>query len=244
MTRSKLVACLGALALVSLALAGCASTSSGGSPSDEPSASSSVTPDPDLGAAWLDNGRMIGLVTLGSSTCIPGAEAPTVNSDGVLEVTLTPPVSGEACTSDLVPRVTLVDVPDDVDPSQDLQITVTGENDYYGEVELDGVDGLTAGSETDYQPSAGWATAAGQFVILTWGSSSCVPVMKDIQATGPAEVTVTYETPADDQVCTMDMAPRAQVAAVNDLEDDSDVVLILSGAEFENVRVPIYGTNS
>src|SRR6478735_3129864 len=142
MTRSKLLAGLGALALVSLALAGCASTTSGGSPSDEPSASSSVTPDPDLGAAWLDNGRMIGLVTLGSSTCVPGAETPTVNGDGVLEVTLTAPEAGDACTSDLVPRVTLVDAPDDVDPSQDLQIQVTGDN-YYGEVELDGVDGLT-----------------------------------------------------------------------------------------------------
>jgi hypothetical protein len=243
MTRSKLLAGLGALALVSLALAGCASTTSGGSPSDEPSASSSVIPDPDLGAAWLDNGRMIGLVTLGSSTCVPGAETPTVNSDGVLEVTLTAPDAGEACTSDLVPRVTLVDAPTDVDPSQDLQIQVTGDN-YYGEVELDGVDGLTPGGETDNQPSAGWATAAGQFVILTWGSSTCVPVMEDIKATGPAEVTVTYQTPPDDQVCTMDMAPRAQVAAVNDLEDDSDVVLILSGAEFDNVRLPIYGTNS
>jgi hypothetical protein len=37
--------------------------------------------------------------------------------------------------------------------------------------------------------------------------------------------------------------PRAAVAAVHDLQDDSGVQLILTGAEFDNVKVPIYGTN-
>ena len=42
----------------------------------------------------------------------------------------------------------------------------------------------------------------------------------------------------------MDMVPRGRVAAVNDLEDDSDVELILQGGEFDNIKIPIYGTNS
>lgn len=241
MARSARLAGLAALALASIALSGCA-TPSGGSPSNRPSSQTPV-PDPDLGAAWLDDGRIIGLVTLGSSTCVPGLADEATYQDGVLQVELAAPESDKPCTSDLVPRVTLVGVPEDVDPEEDLAIEVNGD-DYYGEVELAAVPGLAPGGETDYQPSAGWATAAGQFVILTWGSSSCVPVMQDIEATGPAEVTVTYETPDEAQVCRLDMAPRGQVAFVNDLEEDSDVQLVLTGGEFDNVKIPIYGTNS
>ncbi|GAA1978980.1 hypothetical protein [Microbacterium pumilum] len=240
MARSALLAGLGALALASIALAGCASSTSG-SPSEEPT--QPVAADPDLGAAWLDNGRVIGLVTVGSSTCVPQAESADVSEDGVLQVTLAAPEEDEACTADLVPRVTLVGVPEDVDPEEDLSIEVTGDNQQ-GQVDLAAVAGLAPGGETDFQPSAGWATAAGQFVILTWGSSTCVPVIEDVAATAPAEVTVTFQTPPDDQACTMDMAPRGQVAAVNDLEEDSDVELILTGGEFDDVKVPIYGTNS
>jgi len=81
-------------------------------------------------------------------------------------------------------------------------------------------------------------------VVLTWGSSTCVPVMEDVAATGPAQVTITYQTPPDGQVCTMDMVPRAAVAAVNDLEEDSDVELILTKGGFLGLKLPIYGTNS
>ena len=42
----------------------------------------------------------------------------------------------------------------------------------------------------------------------------------------------------------MDMAPRATVAVVDGLEEDSDVSLVLAGSpEFDNVRIPIYGEN-
>jgi hypothetical protein len=246
MARSALAG-FGALALLGILLAGCSTPSGGETPSDTPSqepTTSEVTPDPDLGAAWLDNGNMIGLVTLGSSTCVPQADEAKLDGD-ILLVTLATPAADKACTSDLVPRVTLVSVPDGVDPADGVQIQVTGADNYYGEVQLAGVEGLTGpGTETDYLPTAGWATVAGQFVILTWGSSSCAPVIEDVAASGPAEVTVTYQTPPADQVCTMDMAPRAAVTAVNDLTDSSDIFAILKGAEFDNVRIPIVGTNS
>ncbi|SFR92347.1 hypothetical protein SAMN04487846_0635 [Microbacterium sp. cf046] len=243
MARSTriLLAGLGALTVVGLALAGCAS-SSGGTPSDSPSAQATIEPDPDLGAAWLDSGRIVGLVTLGSSTCVPGIADEATYTDGVLHVELAAPAGAEPCTSDLVPRVTLVGVPADVDPEQNLQIEVTGD-DYYGEVELEGVAGLDPTGETDYEPSAGWATAPGQFVILTWGSSTCIPEIADVAATGPAEVTVTYLDPPADQVCTMDMVGRGAVTAVNDLEQDTDVELILTKGGFLGVKLPIYGTN-
>jgi hypothetical protein len=232
---------MGALALVSIALAGCA-TPSGASPSDSPAAQQTIQPDPDLGAAWLDSGRMVGLVTLGSSTCVPGIADEAHYTDGVLHVELAAPPSDKPCTRDLVPRATLVDVPKDVDPGENLQIEVTGD-DYFGVVELDGVPGLDPSGETDYEPSAGWATVEGQFVILTWGSSTCIPAIEDVAATGPAQVTVTYVTPPTDQVCTMDMVAQGAVTAVNDLEEDSDVVAILTKGGFLGVKVPIYGTN-
>jgi hypothetical protein len=242
MARSPLLVGLGALALASLALAGCA-TPSAGSPSGEPTTQNTAESDPDLGAAWLDGGRLVGLVTLGSSTCVPALADEATYTDGVLHVELAAPEADQACTMDLVPRVTLVGVPEDVNAEENLAIEVTGD-DYFGEVELAGVEGLDPSGETDYQPSAGWATAEGQFVVLTWGSSSCVPVMEDVAATGPAQVTITYQTPPDGQVCTMDMVPRAAVAAVNDLEEDSDVELILTKGGFLGVKLPIYGTNS
>jgi len=240
MRRSPLAG-LGALAVAALLLAGCASSGDNTTATTEPT-EEAVPLDPDLGAAWLDGGRMIGLVTLGSSTCIPEAEE-AVLTDGVLEVTLVEPAADEACTADLVPRVTLVGVPEDVDPAQALPISVSGEN-YLGEVELPGVEGLTGGGETDYLPSAGWATVQGQFVILTWGSSTCVPVIADVAATGAAEVTVTYETPADDQMCTMDMVPRAAVTAVSGLSGVAGVEAILTGDAFDNIRIPIYGVSA
>jgi hypothetical protein len=240
MVRSTriLLTALGALAVAGLALTGCASSAGGPS-----SGSPSIAPDPDLGAAWLDSGRMVGLVTLGSSTCVPGIEDEAeVDDDGVLQVELAMPKASQPCTADLVPRVTFVDLPDGVDPDADLEIEVTGD-EYYGLVQLDGVAGLDPSGETDYQPSAGWATAPNQFVILTWGSSTCLPQMEDIAATAPAEVTVSYVTPAADEVCTLDMVPQGAVAAVTGLEEDSGVELVLAGGTFEGLRVPIYGTN-
>jgi len=243
MSARSVLAGIGSLALAGLLLAGCSTPSAGPASSTEASPSPSVQADPDLGAAWLDSGRMIGLVTLGSSTCVPVADEPTLDADGVLQVALVAPDSKKACTADLVPRVTLVGVPSDVDPAEDLQIQVSGD-DCYGEVQLPGAEGLKAGGETDFNPSAGWATAPGQFVFLTWGSSTCVPVVQDVAATGPAQVTMTFQTPPANQVCTMDMAPRAQVAAVNDLTESSDVELVLTGDQYDKVTVPIYGTKA
>jgi len=229
-----------ALLLAGGALAGCASTPSA-VPSSTPTAGDNG--EAEIDAAWLDDGRIIGLVTTGSSTCIPAADEATLQADGSLAVTLIEPDADTACTRDLVPRVTLVELPEGVDPSKDLAITVTGDG-FAGSTDLEGVEGLAGGGMTDYLPSAGWTDTDGQFVLLTWGSSSCAPVISEVAASGPAEVTVTFETPAADQVCTMDMAPRATVAVVDGLEEDSDVSLVLvGGPEFDNISIPIYGSN-
>ena len=74
-----------------------------------------------MDAAWLDDGRIIGLVTTGSSTCVPAADEAMLEDDGTLSVTLVEPEADTACTTDLVPRVTLVEVPEGVDPAEDLR---------------------------------------------------------------------------------------------------------------------------
>ena len=198
-----------------------------------------MTQPQEIDAAWLDAGRMIGVVTMGSSTCVPMAES--VDAAGqALTVTLADP-DAEACRTDLVPRVTLVAVPEGVDVTEDVDILTVGAVD--GRGELDGLDGPVGetGGETDYLPSAGWTDTEGQFVLLTWGSSTCAPMAETVTASGPAEVTVIFATGPVDQVCTMDMAPRALVVQVTDEVDDDDAFAVLVGAEFDNVRIPILG---
>jgi hypothetical protein len=246
MSRRSLSALAGsALALfVAAALTACATPTEPGSapaPSASGGASDDSGTDMELDAAWLDNGRMIGLVTEGSSTCVPTAGEATY-ADGVLDVELVEPPADTACTRDLVPRVTLVGVPEGVDPTQELEIRVTGEN-YTADTDLDGVTGLDPSGETDYLPSAGWTGDDGQFVIATWGSSTCVPEVEGVTATG-SDVTVTFVTPAADQVCTMDMVPRGTLVQVEGLDDDSEAFAILTGgAEFDNIRIPIIGND-
>jgi len=192
------------------------------------------TTDVEVDAAWLDGGRMVGLVTQGSSSCVPVADGATLSADGVLEVTLVEP-STEVCTADMAPRVTAVPLPAGVDPSQDLQIEVAGDG-YRGDTDLDGVPGLAAPTgETEYLPSAGWVDD-GAFAILTWGSSSCAPTIEDIEVTASDAVTVTFAEPEPDRMCTMDIAPRAVLAFPDgELDDDAPVTLTLTGGgpEFE-----------
>lgn len=222
--------------------AGSGSTPSGSSPS-APSATDGPAQDAEVSAAWLDGGRMVGVVTLGSSTCVPTA-GDVAYADGVLEVELVEPDGAAVCTRDLVPRATIVALPEGIDPTQELEVRVTGDG-YASSTDLDGVAGLDPSGETDYLPSAGWADD-GQFVVLSWGSSTCVPTLASADVSSPTEVTVTFATPPADQVCTMDMAPRGVVAQVPDdsaLDDDAEVFAVLTGGEFDNVRVPIIGND-
>lgn len=242
--RSTCLAAVGGLLLLAGALTACATPVGtapygGGTPSAAPSSSESAPVDSQVDAAWLDGGRVIGLVTSGSSTCVPAAADATV-AGGVLAVTLQDPDPDQPCTRDYAPRVTVVEAPAGLDPTRDLQIAVSGS--VVGTGQLAGVDGLSGGGDTDYLPSAGWTGLAGQFAMLTWGSSGCPPVVKDAAATGPAEVTVTFETPPADQVCTADMAPRAALASVDGLTSSGPVELVLTGDSFDSVRVPIIGT--
>lgn len=210
---------------------------------DDDDASSAPSYDGDtemeVEAAWLDSGRMIALVTQGSSTCVPVVEEVGLQDNGTLGVILADSEPDQVCTMDYVPRVTLVDPPETVDPAQDLEIAISGDG-YYGDTDLDGVPGLVRPADpTDYAPSAGWADDE-TIVLLTWGSSSCPPVVASVGVAG-AIVTVTFEEPAADQVCTADMAPRATIVLADVVDDDIASELELVGAGFTGTRVAILG---
>ncbi len=227
---------LPATAVLAVALTACASGSAG-----------PATPEPlETTAAWLDSGRLIAVTTVGSSSCIPVAEAAELQPDGAVRVELVDPAwkggSARACTADAVPRVSLVGAPEGVDPAQDLRIDVAYGN-AAGTAVLAGVPGLAGpGSATDDAPSASWVGADGDLVFLTWGSSSCAPVVADVAATAPAEVTLTFATPPADRVCTLDMAPRVGLVADPGVETRAGAQLVLSGDTFDMVRVPIVGS--
>jgi len=232
MTTSRAMAAAALLALGALTLAGCAGEQTGAG--SDPGGS-----EIEVDAGWVDGGRMIALVTQGSSTCVPTATDVTVAADGTLDVTLHDPEGDVVCTRDYVPRATLVGLPEGVDAGAQLDIVVTYGDAGRGEADLDAYAGAPV---AEYSPSAGWIDDD-QFAIVTWGSSSCAPVIESVDATSAAEVAVTFVTPAEDQVCTADMAGRVVLATVQGVEDDEATVTLTGGGpEFaQPVTIPIYG---
>lgn len=220
-----------ALVLSTLMLAGCATTS-------PVPAAPSQTPTPEepameLAAAWLDAGRMIGLVTWGSSSCVPHAEAATASGQEIT-VTLVDATDGP-CTADYGPRASEIAVPAGVDPHQPVTVHLTY-LDQTADLTLAGDEELTGtpGDPTDYQPTAGWFNDNG-IALLTWGSSSCRPQVAGIEETADG-ITVNF-TPHDG-MCTMDMAPRVTVLYVEQV--DRDRSLTLAGDNLD-ATIPILG---
>lgn len=225
---------LGVVAVAAGLLAGCAGAA-------EPAAGSAEGETIEVGAAWLDDGRLIAVTTRGSSTCVPTAEDASVDGAGVLQVTLVDGPEDQACTRDMAPRASLVGVPDGVDPADDLEISVSYA-DASGETVLVGVPGLAGpGGESDFAPSAGWVAGQGSFAFVTWGSSSCPPVVESVEATEGGEIVLTFATPEPDQVCTMDMAPRGGIASVGEIAVTGGEELVLQGDLLDGTRVPILG---
>ncbi|MFK4114490.1 hypothetical protein ACI2K6_07670 [Microbacterium sp. NPDC006705] len=242
MTTTRTTAASALLLLSALALAGCATTpgaaasgNTGSSGSDAGSAAPSQ--DADVEAAWLDGGRAVGLVTYGSSSCQPVVGEVTASGQTVT-VELSDP-EGMACTRDYAPRASYVGLPTGVDPTQDVDIVVSG--GYTGDADLDGVAGLegpTGEVNDEMLPSAGWFDDAG-LVLLTWGSSSCPPVFETVALDGDA-VRATEATPAADQVCTMDYAPRLSVVAVEGVSDDArpgEIVLVSPAGDEQRISI-------
>lgn len=213
-----------ALALLTtvLLVSGCSAA-----PGDsEPAASDPTVPAEDLEVetAWLDEGRMVAVVTWGSSSCVPVAESVTANGQTV-NVTLDAGDPEQACTADFAARASLVSLPEGVDPTKEVDLIVT-----LGEVRGDsGLDGNPAlagvpGEPSSFEPSAGWY-ADGALVLLTWGSSTCLPVVESTEVSGSA-ATVKFAT--EDGPCTMDMVPRATLIDFGELDSAAEDTFVLT----------------
>ncbi|KJQ53409.1 hypothetical protein [Microbacterium sp. SA39] len=234
--RTRLAVLLSSLAGIALLAAGCTTTPGAETPTNSPAPSATTGDDAgDIEGVLLDDGRMFAVVTWGSSGCIPQVDEVAAEGQTVT-VTLVDldDENGEekVCTADFAPRASIGALPEGVDPTAEITLNVT-----YGDVtddaELDGGAAFSGkpGSSTEYQPSAGWFDD-GSLVLLTWGSSSCAPVVEAVEGAGNAG-TVTFVTDAE-QVCTMDMAPRATIIAFPDDEvDDDDFTLTLTGGGLE-----------
>ncbi|MEN2738482.1 hypothetical protein ABCS02_11875 [Microbacterium sp. X-17] len=224
---------LAAIAAAVAFLAGCASGPGTAPSTPAPSASSEV------GAAWLDGGSMVGIVTWGSSSCVPTA-GDVAYSGGVLTVELVGPPAGTACTMDYGPRATPVSVPAGIDASKDVRVVVTG--DVTGEAVLAGVSSMPpGGSAAEGTPSAGWTGIEGTLVLLTWGSSSCPPQIADAAATAPGRITVTEAALPADRACTADLAPRATVVQVPAVSSGQSYTLTLVPPTGPSTDTPVAG---
>jgi len=211
LSRLRLIPSALALAAAALLTAGCgagpaspAPTSTGGADAVVPGSERTVT---DIEAGWLDGGRMIAVVTWGSSTptCRP-AQSDALADGQTVMITLTDPEeASEGCDSDLVPRATIVMVPEGVDVTQDVELEVSY-GDIRGDADLEGLDAAPQGTG-EQQSSAGWFDDDG-IVLLTWGSSSCPPAPEQV-VQAKDQISVSFAS--DDRVCTMDFAPRATV---------------------------------
>lgn len=221
-TRLRLLASAPALLAAVLLVSGCAA-SAGDSP-PEASAPAAPADDLELEAAWLDNGRMVALVTWGSSSCVPVVEKVTETGQTV-RVTLDAGDPTQVCTADYAPRASLVALPAGVDPTQNVELLVTlgdasGNTSLVGNPALAGVPG----ESTDYAPTAGWFDD-GALVLLTWGSSTCLPVVESVEVSGSAG-TVRFAT--SDGPCTMDMVPRATLLEFGPLDEGADEAFVLT----------------
>lgn len=167
---------------------------------------------------------MVAVVTWGSSSCVPDVAMVTANGQTV-SIGLSAEDAAQACTADYVARATLVALPEGVDPTGDVSLRVIL-GDTRGDADLDGHPALTGmpGQPTDYAPSAGWFDD-GALVLLTWGSSSCRPVVESTEVSGG---TATVGFAAQDGPCTMDMVPRATVIELGPLRENADDAFVLT----------------
>lgn len=240
---SRVIAALSSLAAV-LLIAGCTigPGATGSQATSNPSSGPGQSTDDsdDVEGTLLDDGRMFAVVTWGSSTCVPQVD--TVSAEGqTVSVTLVEPESegdGEkACTADLASRASVGALPEGVDPTKEITLQVTY-GDVVDDVDLDGDPAFTGtpGSSTEYMPTAGWFDD-GSLVLLTWGSSSCAPVVENLEGSG-ASGTATFATD-DDQVCTMDMAPRATILEFGEdaVDDDAFTLTLVGGGLDGTVEV-------
>ncbi len=83
--------------------------------------------------AWVDEGRYLGVVTWGSSSCPTGPDDVDVVDEQVIEISLARLTDGDVCTADMSPHDVVLDLPREIDPTEplvarieDTEVTIEG----------------------------------------------------------------------------------------------------------------------
>lgn len=188
----------------------------------------------DADAVWLHGGRLIALVTMGSSSAAPFVES--VTADGQ-HVAVTLGVPDVPMTRDRRPRITVFATPEGVDPTEDVTLSLTGAVEAIAV--LTGRAELTSDT-AGYEPSAAWTSVPGRFILLTWGASLPPLEMEAafVAATKPSDVIVQFERPSSLR-STRDMAPRLTLCVLS-APVRLPATAVLSGRrDVDGLRVPI-----
>ncbi|MGM7698100.1 hypothetical protein [Microbacterium sp. A84] len=85
---------------------------------------------------------------------------------------------------------------------------------------------------TDDDFEAAWLDDGRMFAIVTWGSSTCVPVVDEVIAKGQTVTVALVDPPSADgaeTVCTADLSPRASIGGVPEgVDPTQDVEFIVT----------------
>lgn len=107
------------------------------------------------------------------------------------------------------------------------------------------------GSDSTVSPPMGddveaaWLDDGRMFAIVTWGSSTCVPIVEEVSAEGQKVTVALAEAPSGDgaegdgseedgaeKACTADLAPRASIGAVPEgVDPTQDVEFIVTSGD-------------
>lgn len=96
--------------------------------------------------------------------------------------------------------------------------------------------GSTTAPKIDDDVEAAWLDDGRMFAIVTWGSSTCVPVVDEVSAEGQTVTVMLIDAPAEDEgtekACTADLAPRASLGAVPEgVDPTQDVEFIVTAGD-------------
>lgn len=233
----KLLALASAISLMALSLSACSSDQAEPSATPSPSDNTSDAQNTfDLEAAWLSGGDSIVLVTRGSSNCLPSVTEVSASGTSQLKVTLEPAAEDLACLRDFVPQFNVIEAPSDLDRSAPITLKVEY-LDAIATAELAAVSDYTSGT-LELTDSAGWASDT-SIVLVTYGSSSCVPMLESAARDAEGNVVVNFADLATEQACTADLAPRFTFIEGIESGKTDGVNLILNGDGYAGEKVPV-----
>lgn len=185
---------------------------------------------------WLAEDRAtLTIVSYGSSSCPFVATAIEALDDSIVEIALRQ-APAQACTDDLAPRTHVLAVPEGWGQGDGPYIAEVSQSlDAFGPTEpalstvvlwpvpsagesiaietIRGVpDDITLPDEAldRGEPLAYWGTDRATLRVITWGSSSCPPLVRSAVLASPTVIELVL-VPGPGEVCTADFAPTTHV---------------------------------